>query len=257
VNQVPAAIGDIQMLELSGKTALVTGASGGLGRAIALALHTSGAQVSLSGTRRDALDELATELATNVHVLPCDLARKEAVEALIPAAEAAMGGIDILVSNAGVTKDNLFMRMKDEEWDTVLAVNLTAAFRLSRACLKGMLKKRSGRIIGISSVVGVTGNPGQGNYAASKAGMIGMFKSLAAEVASRNVTVNCVAPGFIESPMTAVLDDKQKAAILGRVPMGRLGTGAEVAAAVVFLAGPGAAYVTGQTLHVNGGMAMI
>jgi len=245
------------MLELSGKTVLVTGASGGLGRAIARALHASGAQVALSGTRRDVLDELAAELATNVHVLPCDLAQKEAVEALVPAAEAAMGGIDILVSNAGVTKDNLFMRMRDEEWDTVLSVNLTAAFRLSRACLKGMLKKRSGRIIGISSVVGVTGNPGQGNYAASKAGMIGMYKSLAAEVASRNVTVNCVAPGFIESPMTAVLDDKQKAAILGRVPMGRLGTGAEVAAAVVFLAGPGAAYVTGQTLHVNGGMAMI
>ncbi len=245
------------MHDLSGKAALVTGASGGLGQAIARALHASGAQVSVSGTRRDALDALAAELATNVHVLPCDLAHKEAVEALVPAAEAAMGGIDILVSNAGVTKDNLFMRMKDEEWDTVLSVNLTAAFRLSRACLKGMLRKRSGRIIGISSVVGVTGNPGQGNYAASKAGMIGMYKSLAAEVASRNVTVNCVAPGFIESPMTAVLDDKQKAAILGRVPMGRLGTGAEVAAAVVFLAGPGAAYVTGQTLHVNGGMAMI
>lgn len=245
------------MFDLSGKTALVTGASGGLGQAIARALHGRGATVGLSGTRRDALDELAAELATKAHVLPCDLADKAAVEALVPMAEAAMGGVDILVNNAGVTKDNLFMRMKDEEWDSVLSVNLTAIFKLSRACLKGMLRKRYGRIIGISSVVGVTGNAGQANYAASKAGMIGMFKSLAAEVASRNVTVNCVAPGFIESPMTAVLNEKQRAAILGSVPMGRLGVGAEVASAVVYLASSDAAYVTGQTLHVNGGMAMI
>ncbi len=245
------------MFDLSGKTALVTGASGGLGQAIARALHGRGAIVGLSGTRRAALEKLAGELGTNVHVLPCDLADKAAVEALIPAAEAAFGGVDILVNNAGVTRDNLFMRMKDEEWDTVINVNLTAIFRLSRACLKGMLRKRYGRIIGISSVVGVTGNAGQGNYAASKAGMIGMFKSLAAEVASRNVTVNCVAPGFIESPMTDVLNEKQKTAILASVPMGRLGTGDEVAAAVVYLASANAAYVTGQTLHVNGGMAMI
>lgn len=245
------------MFDLSGKTALVTGASGGLGQAIARALHSRGAIVGLSGTRLDALEKLAGELGAKAHVLPCDLADKAAVEALIPAAEAALGGVDILVNNAGVTKDNLFMRMKDEEWDAVINVNLTAIFRLSRACLKGMLRKRYGRIIGISSVVGVTGNAGQGNYAASKAGMIGMFKSLAAEVASRNVTVNCVAPGFIESPMTDVLSEKQKAAILASVPMGRLGTGDEVAAAVVYLASADAGYVTGQTLHVNGGMAMI
>jgi 3-oxoacyl-[acyl-carrier protein] reductase len=245
------------MFDLSGKTALVTGASGGLGQAIARALHAQGAVVGLSGTRLEALDALAHELGANAHALQCDLSDRAAVEALVPAAEAAMGSLDILVNNAGVTKDNLFMRMKDDEWDAVLNVNLTAAFRLSRACLKGMLKKRYGRIIGITSVVGVTGNPGQGNYAASKAGMIGMSKSLAAEVASRNVTVNCIAPGFIESPMTDVLNEKQRAAILTAVPMGRLGTGAEVAAAAVFLASAEASYVTGQTLHVNGGMAMI
>jgi 3-oxoacyl-[acyl-carrier protein] reductase len=245
------------MFDLTGKTALVTGASGGLGGAIARALHARGAIVGLSGTRREALAALAGELATDVHVFPCDLGDKSATEALVPAAEAAMGSIDILVNNAGVTRDNLFVRMKDEEWDNVLCVNLTAAFRLSRACLKGMLRKRHGRIIGISSTVGVTGNAGQGNYAAAKAGMIGMYKSLAAEVASRNVTVNCIAPGFIESPMTGVLNEKQKAALLAMVPMGRLGTGAEVAAAVVYLASSQASYVTGQTLHVNGGMAMI
>ena len=245
------------MFDLNGKTALVTGASGGLGAAIARALHGQGAVVGLSGTRRDALDALAAELETNVHVFPCDLSHKAATEALIPAAEAAMGSVDILVNNAGMTRDNLFMRMKDEEWDDVLGVNLTAAFRLCRACLKGMLRKRHGRIIGISSVVGVTGNAGQGNYAAAKAGMIGMYKSLAAEVASRNVTVNCIAPGFIQSPMTDALNEKQKEAILSKVPMGRLGTGAEVAAAVIFLVSPQASYVTGQTLHVNGGMAMI
>ncbi|VFU07217.1 3-oxoacyl-[acyl-carrier-protein] reductase [Methylocella tundrae] len=245
------------MFDLTGRTALVTGASGGIGQAIARALHAQGATVAISGTRRDALDALATELAARVEVLPCDLSDTKAVEALVPAAEAAMGSLDILVSNAGVTKDNLFMRMKDEEWDKVIAVNLTATFRLARACVKSMMRKRYGRIIGISSVVGVVGNPGQGNYAASKAGMIGMFKSLAAEVASRNVTVNCVAPGFIESPMTDVLNEKQRAAVLQTVPMGRLGTGAEIAASVVYLASSEASYVTGQTLHVNGGMAMI
>jgi 3-oxoacyl-[acyl-carrier protein] reductase len=245
------------MLNLAGKTALVTGASGGLGQAIARALHASGAAVGLSGTRRDALESLAGELKTNAYVLPCNLADPAEVEALVPAAEAAMGGVDILVNNAGITKDNLFMRLKDEDWESVLAVNLTAAFRLSRACVKGMLRKRYGRIIGITSVIGVTGNAGQANYAASKAGMIGMSKSLAAEVASRNVTVNCIAPGFIESPMTDVLNEKQKAAILATVPMGRFGTGADVAGAVVYLASPAASYVTGQTLHVNGGMAMI
>jgi 3-oxoacyl-[acyl-carrier protein] reductase len=245
------------MFDLTGKTALVTGASGGLGGAIARALHTRGAIVGLSGTRREALDTLASELQTDVHVFPCDLAHKAATEALVPAAEAAMGSIDILVNNAGVTRDNLFMRMKDEEWETVLNLNLTAAFRLSRACLKGMLRKRHGRIIGISSIVGVTGNAGQGNYAAAKAGMIGMSKSLAAEVASRNVTVNCIAPGFIESPMTDALNEKQRDAILATVPMGRLGTGAEVAAAVIYLASSEASYITGQTLHINGGMAMI
>jgi 3-oxoacyl-[acyl-carrier protein] reductase len=245
------------MFDLTGKTALVTGASGGLGGAIARALHTRGAIVGLSGTRREALEMLASELQTDVHVFPCDLAHKAATEALVPAAEAAMGSIDILVNNAGVTRDNLFMRMKDEEWETVLNLNLTAAFRLSRACLKGMLRKRHGRIIGISSIVGVTGNAGQGNYAAAKAGMIGMSKSLAAEVASRNVTVNCIAPGFIESPMTDALNEKQRDAILATVPMGRLGTGAEVAAAVIYLASSEASYITGQTLHINGGMAMI
>lgn len=245
------------MFDLAGKTSLVTGASGGLGQAIARALHQSGATVALSGTRRDALEALAGELAANVHVLPCDLADKAAVEALVPAAEAAMGGVDILVNNAGITRDNLFMRLKDEDWENVLAVNLTAAFRLCRAALKSMVRKRSGRIIGITSIVGVTGNPGQANYAASKAGMIGMYKSLAAEVASRGVTVNCIAPGFIESPMTDVLNEKQKSAILASVPMGRLGTGADVGAAVVYLASAEASYVTGQTLHVNGGMAMI
>jgi 3-oxoacyl-[acyl-carrier protein] reductase len=245
------------MFDLSGKTALVTGASGGLGSAIARALRAQSAIIGLSGTRRDVLETLAAELGSNVHVFPCDLSHKSATEALVPAAEAAMGSVDILVNNAGVTRDNLFMRMKDEEWDTVLAVNLTAAFRLSRACLKGMLRRRYGRIIGISSIVGVTGNAGQGNYAAAKAGMIGMYKSLAAEVASRNVTVNCVAPGFIESPMTNALNESQKETILAKVPMGRLGTGDDVAAAVVYLASPQAAYVTGHTLHVNGGMAMI
>ncbi len=245
------------MFDLTGKFALVTGASGGLGGAIARALHAQGASVALSGTRRDALEAVAAELGARTFVLPCDLSDKQSVEALVPSAETAMGGLDILVNNAGVTRDNLFMRMKDDEWDQVLAVNLTAAFRLARACLKGMMRRRYGRIIGISSVVGVTGNPGQGNYAAAKAGLIGMSKALAAEVASRNITVNCVAPGFIASPMTDALNDKQRETILGSVPAGRLGAGDEIGAAVVYLASREAAYVTGQTLHVNGGMAMI
>jgi 3-oxoacyl-[acyl-carrier protein] reductase len=245
------------MFDLNGMTALVTGASGGLGGAIARALYAQGAVVALSGTRADALQALADEFAGNAHVLPCDLADKAAVEALVPAAEAAMGKLDVLVNNAGVTRDGLFMRMKDEDWDQVLAINLTSASRLSRAALKGMMKRRHGRIVSITSVVGVTGNAGQGNYAASKAGMIGMTKSLAAEVASRSITVNCVAPGFIESPMTEALNDRQKEAILATIPSGRLGAGADVAAAVVYLASPEAGYVTGQTLHVNGGMAMI
>ena len=245
------------MFDLSGKCALVTGASGGIGRAIAEALHAQGATLVLSGTRREALDALATALGERAHVVPCDLSDKASVEALIPAAEAAAAPIDILVNNAGVTRDNLFLRMRDEEWDQVIAVNLTSGFRLARACLKGMMRRRWGRIIAVTSVVGTMGNAGQANYAASKAGMVGLTKSLAAEAATRNVTANCIAPGFIETPMTDVLNDKQKAAILGSVPMGRLGTPADVGACAVFLASAEAAYVTGQTLHVNGGMAMI
>ena len=245
------------MFELNGLSALVTGATGGLGGAMARALHAQGASVAISGTRREALEALAAELGDRVHILPCDLADKNQVEALVPAAETAMGQLDVLVNNAGVTKDGLFMRMKDEDWDAVLAINLTSAFRLSRAALKGMMKRRFGRIIGITSIVGVTGNPGQGNYAASKAGMIGMSKSLAAEVATRNITVNCIAPGFIASPMTDALNDKQKEAILGTIPAAKLGSGEDIAAALVYLASREASYVTGQTLHVNGGMAMI
>ena len=245
------------MFDLTGKTALVTGASGGIGGAIARALHAQGAVVALSGTRREALERLAADLGQRVHVCPCDLSDAASVETLVPAAEAAMGGLDVLVNNAGVTRDNLFMRMKDAEWDTVLAVDLTAAFRLSRAALRGMMKRRFGRIVGVTSIVGVTGNPGQGNYAAAKAGMIGMSKALAAEVATRGITVNCIAPGFIASPMTDGLNDKQREAILASVPMGRLGSGADIGAAAVYLASAEAAYVTGQTLHVNGGMAMI
>jgi 3-oxoacyl-[acyl-carrier protein] reductase len=245
------------MFDLTGKTALVTGASGGIGKDIARALIGAGATVALSGTRREAMESLAAEIGGTTHIVPCNLADREETEKLIPAAEAAMGGLDILINNAGVTRDMLFMRLKDEDWDTVLNINLTSAFRLSRAALRGMMKKRFGRIIGITSVVGVTGNPGQGNYAAAKAGMIGMSKSLAGEVASRGVTVNCIAPGFIESPMTDALTDAQKQAILTRVPAGRLGTGADIGAAVVYLSSVEAGYVTGQTLHVNGGMAMI
>lgn len=245
------------MFDLGGKTALVTGASGGIGGAVARALHARGATVAISGTKREKLEAMAAELGERVHVAPCDLSDLASVEALVPSAEAAMGSVDILVNNAGVTRDNLFVRMKDEEWDQVIAVNLTATFRLSRAAAKLMMRKRWGRIVSITSVIGVTGNPGQGNYAASKAGIIGMSKSLAAELASRNVTVNCVAPGFIATAMTDVLNDKQKEGILARVPAGRLGDGADIAAAVVYLASQEAAYVTGQTLHVNGGMAMI
>lgn len=245
------------MFDLTGKTALVTGASGGIGSDIARALHGQGATVALSGTRREALDGLAAELGGRTHVLPCNLSDAAAVDALPKQAEDAMGGLDILVNNAGLTRDNLFMRMKDEEWDEVIRVNLTAAFRLSRASLRGMMKRRFGRIIGITSVVGVMGNPGQGNYAASKAGMIGMTKSLAQEVASRNITANCVAPGFIRSAMTDALTDDQKGRIMGTIPAGRLGEASEIAAAVVFLASNEGAYVTGQTIHVNGGMAMI
>ena len=246
------------MFDLTGKVALVTGASGGIGGAIAKALHAQGATVVLSGTRADALEKVKAELGSRAFVAVCNLGDKDSVEALPKAAEAAAGApIDILVNNAGITRDNLFMRMKDDEWDQVIAVNLTAAFKLSRAVLRGMMRKRWGRIVTITSVVGVTGNPGQGNYAAAKAGLIGMSKALAAEVASRNITVNCVAPGFIATAMTDALTEEQRTQILTRVPAGRLGDSKDVAAAVVYLASEEAAYVTGQTLHVNGGMAMI
>ncbi len=245
------------MFDLTGKYALITGASGGIGGAVARALHAQGATVTLSGTKAERLEGLAHELGERVHVVAADLSDRAAVDALVPEAEDIMGRLDILVNNAGITRDNLFMRMKDEEWDSVLEVNLTAGFRLTRAAVKGMMKRRFGRIIGITSVVGVTGNPGQGNYAASKAGLIGMSKSLAQEIASRGITVNTIAPGFIETAMTSALNDKQRDAILGVVPSGRLGSGADVAGAVVYLASDEAAYVTGQTLHVNGGMAMI
>lgn len=245
------------MFDLTGKTALVTGASGGLGGAIARALHSHGATIALSGRRRDALETLAADLKNRTHVTPCDLLDAVSVEALVPAAEAALGSVDILVNNAGVTRDNLFVRMKDAEWDSVLATNLTAAFRLSRAALKGMMKRRYGRIINISSIVGVKGNPGQSNYAAAKAGLIGMSKALAGEVASRGITVNCIAPGLIASPMTAALNDKQRESILASVPMGRLGAGSDIGFAAVYLASSEASYITGQTLHINGGMTMI
>lgn len=245
------------MFELTGRVALVTGASGGLGQGIARALHAQGAQVALTGTRKEALDALAADLKDRVHVAPCDLADPAATDALIAGVERALGSVDILVNNAGVTRDALFIRMKDEDWDTVLAINLTAAFRLSRAALRGMLKRRFGRIINMTSVVGVQGNAGQANYAAAKAGMIGMSKALAEEVASRGITVNCIAPGFIDSPMTKALDEKQRATILASIPVGRLGSDKEIGAAAVYLASSEAAYVTGQTLHVNGGMAMI
>jgi len=245
------------MFDLTGRTALVTGASGGIGGAIARALHAQGAAVVLSGTREEALQALKAELGDRAFVAAADLSDPASVDGLVGRAEAEAGELHILVANAGVTKDGLLLRMKDEDWERVLRVNLESYFRLSRAALKGMFKRRQGRIIGITSIVGVTGNPGQANYAASKAGMIGFSKSLAAEVASRGVTVNTIAPGFIASPMTDVLNDQQRAATLARIPAGRLGAGAEIGAAAVYLASDEAAYVTGQTLHVNGGMAMI
>ncbi len=245
------------MFDLTGKTALVTGATGGLGGAIARALHAQGATVTLSGTREEKLKEVAAELGERTHVAACNLCNAEAVSALPGQAVEAMGGLDILVSNAGITRDQLLMRMKDEDWDTVLNVNLSAYYRLAKAAMRGMMKARSGRIIGITSIVGVTGNPGQANYAASKAGMIGFSKALAQETASRGVTVNCVAPGFIASPMTDELNEQQRESILSRIPAARLGSGDDIAAACVYLASDEAAYVTGQTLHVNGGMAMI
>ena len=245
------------MFDLTGMTALVTGASGGIGGAIATALHAQGAKVALSGTRLAPLEELAGRLGERTHIVTANLSDRADVDRLFADAETALGQVDILINNAGITRDGLFMRMKDEDWDQVIEVNLTSGFRLSRAAIKGMMKRRFGRIIGITSIVGVTGNPGQGNYAAAKAGMIGMTKALAAEVATRGITANCVAPGFIETAMTDALNDKQKEGTLAAVPMGRLGTSDEIAAACVYLASREAAYVTGQTLHVNGGMAMI
>jgi 3-oxoacyl-[acyl-carrier protein] reductase len=248
---------DFMMFDLTGKSALVTGASGGIGGAIARALHAQGATVVLTGTRAAALEELAKSLGERTHVIVSNLSDPAEADKLIAASEAAAGKIDILVNNAGITRDMLSMRMKDEDWQAVIDVNLTAAFRLSRAAIRNMMKRRFGRIISITSIVGTTGNPGQANYAAAKAGMVGMSKSLAAEVASRGITVNCVAPGFIETAMTDKLNEQQKERIKGAIPAGRIGQPAEVAGAVVFLASDEAAYLTGQTLHVNGGMAMI
>lgn len=245
------------MFDLTGKCALVTGASGGLGEAIAVAMHGHGATVALSGTRREKLDELASRLGSRAHVLPCDLHGRAQVANLVSQAEAAMGGLDILVNNAGITKDNLLMRMKDEEWDEVIAINLTSAFILCRAALRNMMRRKYGRIINIASVSGVFGNPGQGNYSASKAGLVGMTKSLAREVASRGITANCIAPGFIETPMTHALNEKQTEAIASSIPAGTLGKPDDVAAAAVFLASEEARYITGETLHINGGMVMV
>ncbi|MEQ8295463.1 MAG: 3-oxoacyl-[acyl-carrier-protein] reductase [Nitratireductor sp.] len=245
------------MLDLTGRKALITGASGGIGEAVARLLHAQGARVGLHGTRVEKLEALAGELGERVALFPADLSDRAAVKALGQKAEAELDGVDILVNNAGITRDGLFVRMSDDDWDAVLEVNLTAVFRLTRELTHPMMRRRFGRIVNITSVVGVTGNPGQANYCASKAGMIGFSKSLAQEVASRNITVNCVAPGFIESAMTGKLNDKQRDAIMGAIPMKRMGSGAEVAAAVAFLASTEAAYMTGQTLHVNGGMAMI
>ena len=245
------------MFDLTGKNALVTGASGGIGGEIARQLHAQGASVALSGTRTEPLEALAAELGDCAHVTPCNLSDADAVDALPKQAAEAMGSVDILVNNAGLTRDNLFMRMSADEWEQVINVNLTASFRLSKGVLRGMMKARWGRIIGVTSIVGVTGNPGQGNYAASKAGMIGMTKSLAAEVASRGVTANCIAPGFIKTAMTDALNEDQHAKLLPSIPAGRMGEASEIAAAAVYLASAEAAYVTGQTLHVNGGMAMI
>src|SRR5438270_2986380 len=245
------------MFDLTGQAVLVTGASGGIGGAIARALHRHGATVALAGTRTAALEALAQQLGGRTHVLTADLADPDAVERLARDAEAAMGKLDILVNNAGITRDNLALRMKDEDWQAVLDVNLTAAFRLTRAALRGMVRRRHGRIISITSVVGVTGNPGQANYAAAKAALIGMTKSIAAEVATRGITVNCIAPGMIATAMTERLTDEQRARMMALIPIGRFGAAPEIAAAAVYLASAEAAYVTGQTLHVNGGMAMI
>ena len=244
------------MIDLTGKTALITGATGTIGGSIARTLHGQGATVALSGTRFSNLNQLAAELGSRVHVLPCDLVDTAAVEALVPRAEEAMGQLDVLVANAGVTRDNLLVQLRDEDWEQVIAVNLSATFRLARAAVRGMMRRRFGRVVAITSVVGLTGNPGQANYIAAKAGITGLIKAAAQEYSKRNVTANCVAPGFIVTPMTDKLNDKQRDAILSKVPAGRAGTAEEVAAAVVFLASNEAAYVTGQTLHVNGGMAM-
>jgi 3-oxoacyl-[acyl-carrier protein] reductase len=244
------------MFDLSGKTALVTGASGAIGGGIARAYHAQGATIALSGTRREQLDQLAGELGDRVHVLPCDLSDMAAVEKLVPDAEKAMGKLDILVANAGMNRDNLFVQLKDDDWDRVIAVNLTATFRLSRAAVTTMMRRRWGRIIAISSIVGSTGNPGQGNYTAAKAGLTGMMKSIAAEYAKRNVTANCIAPGVIASAMIDKLTEKQREGILDKVPSRKLGQPADIAAAAVYLASDEASYVTGQTIHVNGGMAM-
>jgi 3-oxoacyl-[acyl-carrier protein] reductase len=245
------------MFELSGRTALVTGATGTIGATIARSLHGQGATVAISGTRREVLDQLASELGERVHVLPCNLADAAETEALVPRAEEAMGQLDILVANAGITRDNLLVQLRDEDWEQVIAINLSATFRLARAALRGMMRRRFGRVIAITSVVGTTGNPGQANYVAAKAGIAGMIKAMAQEYAKRGVTANCVAPGFIVTPMTDKLNDKQRETIVAKIPASRAGTPAEVAAAVVFLASNEAGYVTGQTLHVNGGMAMI
>jgi 3-oxoacyl-[acyl-carrier protein] reductase len=245
------------MFELNGKTALITGASGPIGGSIARTLHAQGATVAISGTRRDALERLAADLADRVHILPCNLADSAETEALVPRAEEAMSQLDVLVANAGVTKDNLLVQLRDDDWDQVIAVNLSATFRLARAAVRGMMRRRFGRVIAITSVVGATGNPGQANYVAAKAGITGLVKAVAQEYAKRGVTANCVAPGFIVTPMTEKLNDKQREAIFAKIPANRAGTPEEVAAAVAFLASNEAAYVTGQTLHVNGGMAMI
>lgn len=245
------------MFELKGKKALITGATGGLGAEIARALHQQGAIIAISGTRKEKLEALAKELGGSVKVIPCDLSQVESTQKLIPDAESALGGLDILVNNAGLTQDGLMLRMSDDQWSKVIEVNLSSAFRLSREAIKGMMKQRSGRIINITSIVGVTGNAGQANYAASKAGLIGLSKSLAAEVATRGITVNCIAPGFIESPMTDVLNEKQREKILGEIPQGEIGSPLDIAAGVVYLASNEAKYVTGQTLHINGGLAML
>ena len=245
------------MFDLTDKTALITGATGGIGEAIAQTLHTQGATVAISGTRKEKLEEVATKLGERVHVTPCNLSDREAVGALVGQAEEAMGKVDILVNNAGITRDNLFMRMKDEEWDDVIAVNLTASFILMRSCLRSMMRNRYGRIVNIASISGVIGNPGQPNYSASKAGMVGMSKSLAREVAPRGITVNCIAPGFIEPPMTGELNDKQVEAIAAAIPSGTFGQPEDIASAVLYLSSDESKYMTGQTLHVNGGMVMV